>query len=889
MIGKTVYHYEITEKLGEGGMGVVYKARDLKLDRFVALKFLPASLMADDSAKLRFAREAKAASAIDHQNILTIFEINETEDGQTFIVMPAYEGQTLSARLAGGPLDVTEAIDIVTQVASGLARAHEKGIVHRDLKPDNIFITEDGQAKIVDFGIAKLATQTRVTRTGSTLGTVSYMSPEQIRGEELDHRSDIFSLGIVFYESLTGTLPFEGEHEASMIYSITTSDPKPLIEKRPDLPAALQEIVDRAMDKNTQGRYQDADGFRMDLETLRRAIGPSDTQALSSGTSVVGSGTGGPRRRRGPTIAVVFVIVVVSAFLIWNRSERGSKESVQDVSQRPTVQPALRQVTFAAGVEEYPALSSDGSRIAYSLEADGYRQIFVKDLQSGDERQITNSPADNIQAAWAPDGKAILFVRSHQPDGKMEPGDVFGSHTGGNVWRYEFSTNKETRLIEDAFNPSFSANGSQIAFDASWAGPRRIWISDEAGRNPQQLTFDSSETVSQIIPRWSPDGTMIVFQNIEWTTFDIKVLNVATREIAWVTRDRFQDLNPIWSRNGDAVYFSSYRSGGLNVWRMPVAETGSPSGTARQVTTGAGQDVQLARSDNGSVIAISILHQNADIWRLPVSSKTGRPTGEPEEVIATTREDSRSSWSPDGSRIAFNSDRSGDMNLWVHSLADGSTHQITKGSGGDYQPTWSPDGQKLVFFSARSGNADIWVADIASGELTRLTQDASLEINPFYSPNGEYIAYQSDHDGRRELWLMHADGSGQHPVTSNGAGGHFVLWSPDSKAIIFSSPAAIENQAMQVSIDGTDAMPFATIVGRAHMSFSPDANMVMDVTGHRTLWASPIGSGSPSAVFEFDNPDNRIDYPVWSPDGNWVLFDRVKPQGGDIWLIENLE
>jgi serine/threonine protein kinase len=216
VIGQTVSHYQIVEKLGEGGMGVVYKARDLKLDRFVALKFLPAGLVKDAEARERFVHEAKAASSIEHQNILTIHEIDETADGQTFIVMPAYEGEPLSARLGKTPMGIADAIDIGAQVASGLARAHEKSIVHRDLKPDNIFVTRDGQAKIVDFGIAKLTTQPKLTRTGRTLGTVSHMSPEQVRGEEVDHRSDVFSLGVVLYEILTGELPFKGDHEASI-------------------------------------------------------------------------------------------------------------------------------------------------------------------------------------------------------------------------------------------------------------------------------------------------------------------------------------------------------------------------------------------------------------------------------------------------------------------------------------------------------------------------------------------------------------------------------------------------------------------------------------------------------------------------------------------------
>jgi TolB protein len=483
----------------------------------------------------------------------------------------------------------------------------------------------------------------------------------------------------------------------------------------------------------------------------------------------------------------------------------------------------------------------------------------------------------------------IVFVRSHRADGKLEPGDVFGVHTEGDIWRRDLATGKETRIVENAFNPSFSPDGQRIAFDASWAGPRRIWVADDAGRNPQQITFDDSEVVSQIIPRWSPDGTKIVFQNKEWTNFDIKVVDVASRQMEWVTRDHFQNLNPVWSQAGDAIYFSSYRSGGINIWRIAFAASGSPIGVPGQITTGAGQDVQLAISGDGSRMAMAILRLNADIWRLPVSPRTGRPTGEPEAVIATTREDSRGYWSPGGDMLAFNSDRGGDMNIWIYSLEDGQARQLTRGPGGDYQPNWSPDGTRLVFFSSRSGNADIWHVDVDAGDVEQLTHGEALEINPFFSPDGQHIAYQSDHDGRRELWIMNADGSDQRQLTSIGVGGHFLLWSGDSRRIIFVSPSAGGNEAMQISLSGGDPTPLADVIGRSHMSFSPDEEMIMDVTGHRTLWVSPVTSGKPVAVFEFEDPDVRIDYPVWSPDGEWVLFDRVKHEGGDIWLIENLE
>jgi serine/threonine-protein kinase len=272
MVGKTISHYRILERSGEGGMGVVYKAQDLKLDRTVALKFLPPDLTREPEANERFIHEAKAASALDHQNVCTIHEIGETDDGQIFIVMGFYNGETLKERLAHGPLNIVETIDIAIQVAGGLAKAHEHGIVHRDIKADNIIVTADGVAKILDFGVAKLAGKPMLTKPGSTIGTTAYMSPEQAQGAEVDYRTDIWSLGVVLFELLAGRLPFEGAHEAAMLYSIVNEDQKNIHSIRPDLPRELVRIVRRALMKKPELRYASTNEMIRDLQTFRATL-----------------------------------------------------------------------------------------------------------------------------------------------------------------------------------------------------------------------------------------------------------------------------------------------------------------------------------------------------------------------------------------------------------------------------------------------------------------------------------------------------------------------------------------------------------------------------------------------------------------------------------------
>ena len=557
------------------------------------------------------------------------------------------------------------------------------------------------------------------------------------------------------------------------------------------------------------------------------------------------------------------------------------------VSAFQTALPRLSQITFTESIEQYPAWSPEGERFAFSREEAGIRSIFVKDVESGEETRLTSVKYDDIQPAWSPDGQTLLFVRSRQPGVKLEPGDIFGLFLGGDIWEIDIETGNEKRLVEKAFNPDYSPDGGRIAFDASLAGPRRIWAVDRRGHNPQQLSSDSSEGIMHVRPRWSPDGRRIVFQNIERTKFDVRVIDLSSGTSYWVTDDAVMDLNPVWSPSGKFIYFSSYRGGGINIWRAAILRDGSLGAPPQQLTIGAGQDVEIAVSRDGRRLAFSILRQNADIWRLPVSPDTGQPTGAPHEVITTTREDSRGAWSPDGRTIAFNSDRTGEMNIWLYDLETRGSRQLTKGPGGDYQANWSPDGGKIVFFSSRAGTADIWSVDVESGKLSRLTSTDSVNVNPFYSPDGRVIAYNSDATGRPELWVMNADGSEARQLSDSGIVGHFMRWNGEGDAVIFRPPGV--TSPMSIGLDGAPATPLAEVAGGAHMSFSPDFSRIMDVIGHKVLWVSPLDGGPPEKVFEFDDPDVRIDYPVWSPDGKWVLFDRFRPQGGDIWMMENFE
>ncbi|HEY2796751.1 MAG TPA: protein kinase [Thermoanaerobaculia bacterium] len=846
--GTRLGSYQIVEPLGAGGMGEVYRARDSQLERDVAIKVLSDELVREPEHLARFAREARSLAAVNHPNIAAIYGLDE-KDGVRFLVLELVEGESLDVRLAGGPIPVAEALDLAGQIAVALAAAHEKGIVHRDLKPSNVRVTPEGRVKVLDFGLAKTVeagnaaasavTTSPATQTaaGTILGTPAYMSPEQARGRPVDRRTDLWSFGCLLYEMLTGRRAFGGETVSDCIAAILAKEPA-WSELPRATPPGVRRVLRLCLEKDPEQRLRDAADLGLEIAAAAKK----------------------PRARRPARVKS---------------------------AAAPAAPPRLTQLTLARGLEESPVFSPDGREIAYAADVDGVRKIFVRPAGAGSGIAVTSGPFDDIEPAWSPDGTSLLFVRAREPGRKLEPSDVFGWFVGGDVWTVERRSGEATRLIEDAYNPAYSPDGGSIVVDAPWAGQRRLWLVDAHGRNRKQLTSDTSEAIAHVRPRWSPDGRRIVFQSIESTKFDVRTVDLQTQRLLWVTNDLFQDIHPVWSPSGRHIYFSSYRSGGLNLWRIAVSSGGKPRGAPQQLTTGAGQDVEPALSPDSTRLVFTIRKQNADLWTLPVDPDTGRPTGVPQESIATQREDSRGSWSPDGRFIAFNSDRSGEMNIWIHDLASGSVRPLTSGPGGDYQATWSPDSRTIVFFSSRSGMPNIWSVGVASGELQALTESASLDINPFFSPDGRSIAFQSDRTGRLEVLVMDAQGGSPRPLTSVGVGGHFLRWTADGEAVLFRCPSA--GKAMLAPLSGGEARAVPEIAGGAHMSFSPDRSRVMDVVGHKTLWVSPLLGGNPEAVFAFDDSDARIDYPVWSPDGRSILFDRFRPQGGDIWMMDGVE
>ena len=403
MIGHTISHYRITEKIGEGGMGVVYKAEDTKLDRPVALKFLAPHLLRDDEARQRFEREAKAAARLDHPNICTVHEIDEA-DGQTFIVMAFLEGRPLGDRIKEGPLKLNEALSVVTQLAEGLEAAHEKGITHRDIKPDNLMLMKGsrGLVKVMDFGLAQLAGGSKFTREGTTLGTMVYMSPEQAGGAETDGRTDIWSLGVVLYEMVAGQPPFRADNDRAIVYLLTNEDPEPLTAVRTGVPKELERIVDKCLAKEASERYQRVDDLLVDLRGLQK-----EQQAEAAPTAPPAPASL-PRSQRTPWLlagAAVLIALAVTAGAFLGLFE----------SEKPVAQEPLRVVPFTSypGEELYSDFSPDGEQVVFSWDGENQdnTDIYVKSFESDTPVRLTSHAAPDLFPAWSPDGRWIAFQR----------------------------------------------------------------------------------------------------------------------------------------------------------------------------------------------------------------------------------------------------------------------------------------------------------------------------------------------------------------------------------------------------------------------------------------------------------------------------------------------
>lgn len=726
MIGRALSHYEILERIGAGGMGEVYRARDTTLGRDVALKVLPPRFVGDPERVARFRREAAALAALDHPNIVTIFTVEEADECR-FLTMQLVPGRPLAALIPPHGMEVSQAARIAIAIAGALAAAHARGVVHRDLKPGNVMVTEDGHVKVLDFGLAKLRQEggeepgmsrlstEQVTVQGVILGTTPYLSPEQAEGRAIDHRSDIFSLGVVLYEMVTGTRPFRGDTPVAVISSILKDAPPKAGDLNSAVPPWLDRVLFRALAKDPSGRYQNALDLKHDLEEL---LDPSSSVAAPRPASA--------RRRawrRATALSAAGIGVVAAA---WVLLESGLLRSPSGLPQA-----SFAQVTALPGVEQFPSLAPDGEWVVYSGAGPaGDLDVFLQSAGGRTPINLTaDSRADDDQPAFSPDGQRIAF-RSER-----EGGGLFVMGRTGEAVR---------RVTRDGFNPSWSPDGAMLVF----AGERVGLMPLNMEGNSELFVVPSDGGPSRplgsgdgVLPRWSPHGHRIAYQTRLGPNaqMDIMTISPAGGDPTAVLSDPATDWCPTWSPDGRFIYFVSDRGGSMNLWRMAVDEaSGRRRGEPEPVTTPASFVAHPTLSADGTRLAFAsvIMRQNLQIAAFdPVAMAMAEPAW----LTHGSRQWSSPDPSPGGEWVAFYSRDLPEGDIYVVRPDGTGMRQITEGPAVDRMPRWAPDGQRIAYFSTAGGVFEAWTVRVDGSENQRLlgSEPASIVV---FSPDGARVA-----------------------------------------------------------------------------------------------------------------------------------------------------
>ena len=750
LIGREVDHYKIVGQLGGGGMGVVYKAEDSRLQRTVALKFLPPSLTRDPVSKSRFLQEARAASALEHPNICTVYDVGEIDDDRLYLAMPAYDGETVKQKIERGPLPVEEAVDIARQAAQGLAKAHRQGIVHRDIKPANLMVTDDGIVKILDFGLAKLAGAAGLTRTGFRLGTPTYMSPEQARGE-VDHRTDLWSLGVVLYEMLTGQAPFQAESDPEIVHAVLHEEPAPLRRFRPDAPAGLERIVAGLLKKKLADRYPSAESALADFRALQ---GPPTSDRPSAEL---------PRRRLLVALVLgalaVLGVLGVLAVLWRSRGEPAPARAAAPV-----------RLTREPGSEGQPSLSPRGDLFVYVKRDGGDTDIFWQRVGGDNPGNLTaEHPEDDSEPAVSPDGTRIVF-RSERD--------------GGGLFVMGATGESPRRLTDAGHSPAWSPDGTEIVYAAEKPDPgrsvSRLWRVSAAGGEPALVT-----RADAVQPSWSPEGRRIAFWGI--------AAGSGERAIWTVGRDGGDPVrllggerntsNPVWSRDGH-LYFVRDNGDSMSLLRVRIdEESGRAAGDPEPLAAPTESIAGLSLAGDRLVYATD--DRGANVERVAFDPERGETAGAPEPVTQGSWAVRSADLSPDGEWIVFDTWAPRDDLFVVR--ADGSGRlQLLDDVHKNRLPRWSPDGSSILFYSNRSGKYEAWRIRPDGSGLEQLTRLDVPVYNPIWSPDGRRLAFSRGFLGTATVDLRQPIGRrASTPLPFAGAEPTFLAasWSADGQRL----------------------------------------------------------------------------------------------------------
>ena len=849
MIDETLGDYRVLRKLGEGGMGEVYLAKDLRLERQVALKLLPRDLTADPTRVKRFEQEARAASALNHPNVCTIHALGVAADGRHFIAMEYVEGQTLRERFVRGSLKRRESLDIAIQIASALTAAHASGIIHRDLKPENVVLRPDGFAKVLDFGLAKLvatesdpelATRTVLhTDAGTAVGTVAYMSPEQARAEYVDVRTDIWAVGVVLYEMVAGRRPFAGQSTSEVLAAILEHDPAPLARFDPDVPHELQRIVTKALRKDPEQRYQVMKDLLLDLQALRDELVSSPFSSATVALTTV-------ERRRGKRAwllgAAVAVVAVAGGWFWWMNREPPTQPRAAARVVRP-----LTRLTFDPGLQIDAAFSPDGRSIAYASDRAGNFDVWVQTLDGGPAaaQRVTTSPASDRHPSWSPDSSNVVFRSERE---------------GGGLFIAPIQGGAERQLTTFGMYPQWLAGGTEILFVAGFEDwPTNVYVtSPDGGDPPRELVreFLQGGTWSWIAPH--PDGRISAIGLHRKLRFGFYTV---TRDGRRVTTSRIPTDLPLqftetgtrllrfhWSPAGDALFVEATLNEVRNVWKVRVDSRTLDWLDTERLTIGAGPDIAAAPSRDGKRIAFTSAQQAARLWSFPFNAAEGRITGKGTPITAEGTGLENFTMSPDG-RFAAYTLRAPGGRRWEMLLTEIDTGKTEIFGVNALAGAWAFDNKTLAYNPSRPdlpppGEWALAVREVGGPErIIGRWSTKEVLLPSGWTPDGRFIlgTYISPlYTGQSQVALW--------PATNTSP--------PGSQRIIVSDP---DYQLWQPS-------------------FSPDGRWLVFLSQPRSgrLTSRVIvtpAAGAPRARWtHIVGGDEWVDKPRWAPNGRALYF-----------------
>jgi Tol biopolymer transport system component/tRNA A-37 threonylcarbamoyl transferase component Bud32 len=864
MVGQTISHYRILEKLGGGGMGVVYKAEDLRLKRSVALKFLPDSLSKDRVALERFEREAQSASALNHPNICTIYDVGQA-DGRSFIAMEFLEGHTLRQRIAGKAIKLEETLELAMQIADGLEAAHSKGIVHRDVKPGNVFVTVRGQAKVLDFGLAKLAAERRpsesdttatmtvseelLTSPGTAVGTVAYMSPEQARGEEVDSRADLFSFGVLMYEMATGKLPFQGGTTAVVFAGILNKDPVPPAQLNPELPAELELIIGKTLEKRRDLRYQSAKEILVDLKRLQR-----DTASGKAATAAMIAKPRGSRR----LVASMAAAALFSAAVLWYVFR----------ASPPTLQTAHQQITFV-GDAACPAVSPDGKLVVYVTGKFNQEQkLMLQDLKGGQAIELIKAPLVG-SPRWSPDGSEIAVgAAGLAGTTTVSPASlILIPRLGG-----------ASRRIGAAYYVCWSPDGRQLA--GTFQANRRFAVIDKATGRIKAIPLTGFQWFLDL--DWSPVSNLVAaLTGLESGRFAIWTVRPdGSRQRKVVEEDDISTVR--WSPVGDELYFLHRTSDQTRaISKIAIdPKSGDTRSPPVALLTGLQAGAGFTLSADGTRLAYIRTQAHSNLWLADLGNPHGKEAPAKPLTGGTAMLHSPSI-SPDGKWLAFFKGQF----LFKMPMDGSAPTQLTFSDAVHVGTAWSPDGKRIAFGSHEGGTPTVWIVDAEGGNPRQLVNTKISEDGDITWWPGREILYQKP--GNRNYAVLDPETGEEKPLVQDESVGYifYAKYAPDGKRVVVRWGRRPATGLWLISlIDHSAGMLHAG--GFRPAGWSPDAKLVYAwPIGGNTMLSIPSGGGDPQTVATLPG---EIGEAVVAPDGKKIVCNVVERKS-DVWLVENFD